>query len=131
MQKIGLQRKEAFDQVMVESLKDSKMLKVGKDKKSIKRRLPFDLNRIDEKEVDQRTIYVEGYPVNLEHTEIAMIFQRAGEIANVMMPRFKDSKKLKGFAFIEYNSEEEAKRAISMFHNIIPQELTSLNELEF
>jgi len=45
---------------------------------------------------------------------------KAGEVVFVSLPRFQNEKKdFKGFAFVEYQSEEAAKNAVRYFN--IPQ----------
>lgn len=53
-------------------------------------------------------IYVERFPEEITHEELALIFRRVGHIKHVSMPKFKNSKLPKGFAFIQFNSPEEA-----------------------
>ena len=40
------------------------------------------------------------------------------------MPKFKESKVGKGFAFIEFSSPENAQKAVEMFDNTVPLEFT-------
>ncbi len=47
--------------------KQSKMLKISKDKTKLKRRVPFRLDALDQKEVDQKMIYVENFPDYINH----------------------------------------------------------------
>lgn len=53
-------------------------------------------------------IYVERYPEELNHDQLASIFKRAGSIKHVSMPRYKESRTTKGFAFIEFANAQEA-----------------------
>jgi hypothetical protein len=49
------------------AVKDSKMLKLSKDKTKLKRRVPFKLDSLDPKEIDQRMIYIENFPEYINH----------------------------------------------------------------
>jgi hypothetical protein len=47
------------------------------------------------------------------------------------MPKFKISKKNKGFAFIEFQQEIDVNKSINLFNNCVPQEFlnnTSINK---
>ena len=65
------------------------MLKLSKCGKLLKRRLPFELKRVDCAKMDSCTVYVENFPESLTLEHIAKIFARAGEIRNVTLPTFK------------------------------------------
>jgi RNA recognition motif-containing protein len=41
----------------------------------------------------------------------------------VSIPKYKATKTGKGFAFIEYSSMEEAKQAVEIINNFVPEEL--------
>ena len=47
------------------------MLKLSKDKTKLKRRLPFILDLVDQKEVDKSMIYTENFPEELNHDKLA------------------------------------------------------------
>ena len=113
---------------MRDALKPSKMLKVSKDGLKVKRRIPFRKEYIDVHQQDKCMIYVENFPSNLDHEKLASIFKRAGKIRHVSLPRFPDSKKPKGFAFIEFSTEVETTKAIDMFNNTVPQELVDIGD---
>ena len=100
------------------------MLKISKDKLKVKRRVPFRKETVQNpEEVDQSMVYVERYPEELSHEQLASIFQRAGKIKHVSMPKYKDSKQPKGFAFILFSSPDEAQAAVDAFDNTVPSEL--------
>jgi RNA recognition motif-containing protein len=68
-------------------------------------------------------IYVERYPAECTHEQLAAIFRRAANrIKHVSIPRFKESRQGKGFAFIEFHTPEEAQTAVEMFNNTVPRE---------
>jgi RNA recognition motif-containing protein len=50
-------------------------------------------------------IYVENFPDTIDHEQLARIFKRAGKVRHISVPKYKESKKPKGFAFIEFLSE--------------------------
>lgn len=127
--------------LMQQAVRKSNMLKLSKCGKLLKRRLPFDLKRVDLASMDKNTVYVENFPDSLLLQDIAKIFSRAGEIRNITLPKFQRAAKsqndeamvdtdeseslLKGFCFIEFSSQEGALKAIETFNNCIPEELTN------
>jgi hypothetical protein len=86
------------------AVKQSKMLKISKDKIKLKRRVPFRLDALDQKELDLKMVYVENFPDYINHDQLASIFRKTGNIKHVSIPKYKASKAGKGFAFIEYSS---------------------------
>lgn len=102
----------------------SKILKLSKDGKTVKRRVQFDEKAVDRSKIDEATIYIENFPEHLTHRELARLFARAGPIRNVIMPKFKDNFTSKGFAFIEFATQKDALNAIELFNNCIPSEFT-------
>ena len=122
------------------------MLKLSKCSKLVKRRIPFNLKNIDTDKVDACTVYVENFPDTLTQRDIAKIFLRAGEIRNISLPRFGQTKqtgtdanmdtdeshnKVKGYCFIEFDSSEAADTAVSTFNNCIPEELTNADHQNY
>lgn len=65
------------------------MLKLSKDKTKLKRRIPFRLSSLDTKEIDRCTVYIEKYPEELNHDQLASIFRRAGHIKHVSIPKYE------------------------------------------
>ena len=100
------------------------MLKLSKDGLKVKRRIPFDAKSVDIQSIDAATIYIEDFPEHLTHRELAKLFARAGTIRNVTMPKYKENFTSKGFAFVEFKTENEAKSAIELFDNVVPNEFT-------
>lgn len=101
------------------------MLKLSKCTKFIKRRIPFDMTKVNMKKMDTATVYVENFPEQLTHQEIAKLFSRAGEIRNVRVPKFAGNCVSKGFSFVEFDCEESANKACELFNNCIPEEFTN------
>ena len=60
------------------AIKKSNMLKLSKCGKLVKRRIPFNIKRIDKAKMDQCTVYLENFPESLKLEDIAKIFSRAG-----------------------------------------------------
>ena len=67
-----------------------------------------------------RTIYFENIPDSADHASISSIFSKYGEIFYVSLPRFPESKILKGFGFIEFSNTESCLQAIEDLNERIP-----------
>ena len=61
-----LSDKGADDQARItllqQAIKKSDMLKLSKCGKLVKRRIPFNIKRVDKTQMDQSTVYVENFP---------------------------------------------------------------------
>ena len=99
---------------------DSKELKLFCDGKKVRRKRPFKLRELDRDEVDTRMIYVEGFPPSFTHEQLARVFTRSGTVAHVSVPRHHESKRNKGFAFVEFETPEAAHTATKTFDGLVP-----------
>lgn len=66
---------------------------------------------------DRFHIYVGNLPYALSSRELRELFEKYGEIAFAKIVRDKETKRSKGFGFIEMINEEEATNAIESLHN--------------
>lgn len=99
----------------------SNTLTLNSNKTKILRKNKFEINPNLIKNIDNRTINVENIPSNVTHDCLKKLFSREGKVVNVSIPKDKE-KKGKGFAFITYQSSEEAEKAIKSLNNLIPNE---------
>lgn len=53
----------------------------------------------------------------MTHGWIERVFSKCGNVVYVSIPRYKTSGDSKGFAFVEFEKEEEASNAIEVFQN--------------
>ena len=90
--------------MLKDSIKNSEILKLNKPETMVKRRVPYKFDNEEEvkRDIDKRTVYVENLPEDSTHESVAEIFQNAGKILHVSLPKFSDSKAIKGFGFIEF-----------------------------
>jgi RNA recognition motif-containing protein len=63
-----------------------------------------------------KKLYVGGIPYRATNEELAEFFAPAGNVVSAVIIIDKIMKRSKGFGFVEYETEEEASKAISMFH---------------
>ncbi|XP_051773037.1 la-related protein 7 [Ctenopharyngodon idella] len=69
------------------------------------------------KDVDSRTVYVELLPKTVTHVWLERVFSKCGNVVYVSIPRYKSTGDPKGFAFVEFETEEQAQKAIEMLNN--------------
>jgi nucleolin len=63
---------------------------------------------------NDKTVYVQGFPFSCEEDDIRKLFEVAGEIKSIRLPRWHDSGKLKGYGHIEFKSRSGAVKALEM-----------------
>lgn len=95
---------------IAKAMKNSTLLELSDDRLKVKRKtpiLPYD--------ADSRTVYVESIPGTASREWLERVFSDYGHVAYISLPKFKNSQKIKGFAFIEFNKPEDAQKCISTF----------------
>ena len=107
------------------TINDSKNLKIKENK--ITRIEKFDKNKIDTQQFDNKTVYIENLPNNISHENLRSIFKDYGRILHTSIPKFSRTKETKGFAFIIFEKEENARHAILTKNNTIPAEVIENN----
>lgn len=53
-------------------------------------------------------------PKDVTHSWIERVFTKCGNVVYVSIPRYKSTGDSKGFAFVEFEKEEEAQKAIEV-----------------
>eukprot|EP00117_Sycon_ciliatum_P008649 scpid80011/ scgid11258/ La-related protein 7; La ribonucleoprotein domain family member 7 len=90
----------------------SPLLEVSDNGRSVRRKEPLPPPPSD---LDERTLYIEQLPDNVDHDMIRKCFALFGHVAHVSLPKFKTKSTLKGFAFVEFTDTESATAALSYF----------------
>ncbi|EEY68786.1 uncharacterized protein PITG_19167 [Phytophthora infestans T30-4] len=62
-------------------------------------------------EADARTIYIDSFSAADEHDSLRRTFAKFGKVNLVSLPRFAQSKKFKGFGFVEFSERGAANNA--------------------
>jgi len=62
-------------------------------------------------------LYVGGLPYSVQEDALKELFAQAGTVVSAVIIMDKMSGRSKGFGFVEMATEEEAQKAISMFHD--------------
>ncbi|KAL0117687.1 hypothetical protein PUN28_008829 [Cardiocondyla obscurior] len=96
---------------IAKALQGSTMLKVSEDGTKVCRLTP-----IEKKEnIDECTIYVQNLPPDADHDWLISIFSKYGSVDYVSIPRYKSNRKIKGFAFVEFDTPSSAQECIKTF----------------
>ncbi|MFZ5808705.1 MAG: RNA recognition motif domain-containing protein [Chloroflexota bacterium] len=61
-------------------------------------------------------LYVGNLPYSVTEDELRDYFAQAGSVKSVALIRDRDTGRSKGFAFVEYETVEEAQKAIDFFN---------------
>lgn len=71
------------------------------------------------RETEEFTVKVSNIPIELasDEYELKRQFMQAGNVRRLFVPKDQGTNTAKDFAFIHYDTKEEAKRAINMFNN--------------
>eukprot|EP01116_Phalansterium_solitarium_P002619 TRINITY_DN1275_c0_g1_i2.p1 TRINITY_DN1275_c0_g1~~TRINITY_DN1275_c0_g1_i2.p1 ORF type:complete len:556 (+),score=82.12 TRINITY_DN1275_c0_g1_i2:733-2400(+) len=93
--------------VLVGAIKKSSLLELNADETRVKRKLPLPKKT----NADSRTVYTENFPLDWEHDALHAAFEVVGPVVYTSLPRFED-RRIKGFAFVEYQNEEDALKAV-------------------
>jgi len=72
----------------------------------------------DIENVDSRTVYVEEFPTNTDHDWIKSVFSTCGAVKYISLPKYKHNNQVKGFAFVEFSTEDEARKACQVLNTI-------------
>ncbi|XP_034532456.1 la-related protein 7 isoform X2 [Notolabrus celidotus] len=100
--------------LIARALKNSSTVEVNLEGNKVRRQFPIGDIPSD---VDSRTVYVELLPKDVNHSWIERVFTKCGNVVYVSIPRYKTSGDPKGFAFVEFEREDEAQKAIEMLNN--------------
>ncbi|KAF3423602.1 hypothetical protein E2986_03952 [Frieseomelitta varia] len=89
----------------------STMLSLSEDGMKVRRVTPI----IIKENTDECTVYVQNLPPDADHETLSSVFSQYGQVVYVSIPRFKINRKIKGFAFVEFDTVENAKKCLKAF----------------
>ncbi|KAG7207401.1 hypothetical protein KM043_009053 [Ampulex compressa] len=96
---------------IAKALDASTMLRLSEDGTKVCRVTP-----VKQKEnIDDCTIYVQNLPPDTNHEMLSSIFSQYGPVVYVSVPRYKSNKKIKGFAFVEFEKPDDVEKCIQVF----------------
>uniref|UniRef100_A0A8C5NHM1 La-related protein 7 n=1 Tax=Gouania willdenowi TaxID=441366 RepID=A0A8C5NHM1_GOUWI len=104
----------ADTKLIARALKNSSVVEMNLDGTKVRRQHPLGETPIN---VDSRTVYVELLPKDVTHSWIEKVFSKCGNVVYVSIPRYKSSGDSKGFAFVEFETQDQAHKAIEMLNN--------------
>ncbi|CAI9606857.1 unnamed protein product [Staurois parvus] len=100
--------------LIARAVKNSLVVEMNLENTKIRRRLPLGDKPED---VDDRTVYAELLPKNVTHSWIDRVFGKCGTVVYISIPRYKSTGDPKGFAFIEFENQVQAAKAIEHLNN--------------
>lgn len=100
--------------LIARALKSSSVVELDLEGTRIRRRKPLGERPKDEEE---RTVYVELLPKNVTHSWIERVFGKCGNVVYISIPHYKSTGDPKGFAFVEFETKEQAAKAIEFLNN--------------
>ncbi|NIG59364.1 la-related protein 7 [Pontoporia blainvillei] len=95
--------------LIARALKNSAVVELDLEGTRIRRKKPLGERPKDE---DERTVYVELLPKNVNHSWIERVFGKCGNVVYISIPHYKSTGDPKGFAFVEFETKEQAAKAI-------------------
>ncbi|XP_045140246.1 la-related protein 7 [Echinops telfairi] len=95
--------------LIARALKSSAVVELDLEGTRIRRKNPLGERPKDE---DERTVYVELLPKNVNHSWIERVFGKCGNVVYISIPHYKSTGDPKGFAFVEFETKEQAAKAI-------------------
>lgn len=82
---------------------------------------------------DERNLYVENLPKGCTHDSVRKMFEGCGKVLNVSLPRHKDTRKFKGFAFVEFAAKADIVKAVAKneYSEQSPKALRCMGKLDW
>ena len=95
---------------IAKALRNSTMLEVSHDGTTVRRTTPI----IEKTNVEECTVYVQRLPSDIDHEWLCKHFSEFGKVAYVSLPKFKYNNKIKGFAFVEFETPEGVEKCLKV-----------------
>jgi RNA recognition motif-containing protein len=67
-------------------------------------------------EMDNK-LYVGNLPFKTTEEDLRSMFAQAGNVVSVSLIKDRDTGRSRGFAFVEFSTQAEAEKAVSLFNN--------------
>ncbi|XP_017006136.2 la-related protein 7 [Drosophila takahashii] len=99
---------------IAKALSNSQLLELDETKLKVRRRTKLP----DHRDVNDKTLYVEALPANATHDWLKEVFSRYGPVAYVSLPHYPGTRKIKEFAFIEFEKSGSVEKAVKAFAQI-------------
>jgi len=109
-------QEEKYLHELTKSVTTSTILELSEDKTKIQ--LKSDVPKKSQEEIDECTVYIEQIPINSTHDSLKLIFSKYGKVNYVSLPRYKKSRQIKQFCFIEFDDPASAQNVVTAFKKI-------------
>lgn len=96
------------------ALRKSELIEVSEDGTRLSRKLPIKVKE----NVEECTIYVEQLKPDATHDWVKEVFSEFGTVVYVSIPKYRNNGVIKGFAFVEFDTEEGANATLQHFESI-------------
>jgi len=97
-----------------EAVEQSDVVLLSLDGLSVKRKVPLVL---PEDTTEKRTLYVTRLPKDCDRESLMIVFSEFGTVVRLDLPMDKKTGEHKGMAFVEFQKEEELRKALDDFTN--------------
>lgn len=96
------------------ALRKSELIEVSEDGTRLSRKVPIKIKE----NVEECTIYVEQLKSDATHDWVKEVFSEFGTVDYVSIPKYRNNGVIKGFAFVEFDTEEGANATLQYFESI-------------
>ncbi|KAM8720708.1 hypothetical protein ACLKA7_006705 [Drosophila subpalustris] len=96
------------------SLSNSQLLELDESGLKVRRKTALPVQR----DVNDKTLYVEALPRTATHDWLKEVFSRYGAVAYVSLPHYPGTRKIKEFAFIEFEKSASVEKAVKAFAQV-------------
>ncbi|XP_005183867.2 la-related protein 7 [Musca domestica] len=96
---------------IAKSLSNSQLLELDEGQQKVRRKTPL----VENRNVDEKTLYVEALPSTADHEWVRQIFERFGKVEYISLPKYAKSHRIKEFGFVEFEKEDSLKKALQAF----------------
>lgn len=104
------------ESIIKKALSRSTILELSEDETKVRRKENAPIKT--QEEIDECTLYIEQIPINSTHESISAVFSRFGKVNYVSLPRYKKSRQIKQFGFVEFDDKENIMKAINCFKKV-------------
>ena len=104
------------EEIIKKALSRSTILELSEDQTKVRRKENAPIK--SQEEIDECTLYIEQIPISSTHESISSIFSRFGKVNYVSLPRYKKSRQIKQFGFVEFDDKESIVKAINCFKKV-------------
>ncbi|KAJ8675774.1 hypothetical protein QAD02_011560 [Eretmocerus hayati] len=98
---------------IAKALKNSTLLQVSEDGKTVCRVTPI----VEKQNIDECTVYVQRLPTDADHDWLWNLFSQYGPVAYVSIPKYRFNHRIKGFAFVEFETPEGAQNCLKVLRD--------------